>query len=148
MAQGPCSALDREAKRLIQRNHPIVFVEDALGEKLYTVRVGFARRRLARRFPFARRAAKWWHANNRSGLQAMRRLRALTIDPYLPGAQQLFQRPVAQFRVAAFEPPVGAQPGFVGRDLNLFDPTHVRIARTAARPANKAPTDSTTDDST
>jgi hypothetical protein len=83
-----------------------------------------------------------WDPDCLTGLEPVAGVSALAVDAHLPGAQQLLQRTVAERGIMALEPAVEAQTRFV----LLYARSRYHITtRTNHSPANKAPTDSTTE---
>ncbi len=116
MPLGAGSALDREARRFVERDNGIVAMQD---RRLQHRRVG--RQYRARRGCGAGRGdVQWRHADRLSRHHPVAGFGALAVDPDLAGAQQLFEPAVSKCRVVPLEPAVEAQRAVVAGNGYCF----------------------------
>ena len=124
----PGAALDRKAGRFVEHDQRVVLVQDARAKPfgvgwIDPVR-GRARGRGRRLVGRQRR-----DADGLTGAEARICLRAPAIHPYLPGAQQLVQAPMADLGEMTPEPAVEADLALVGADRPRLDLAHQPPAR-------------------
>ncbi len=113
-------------------------------EALHEVAIGILEGRRARRFRLvnALRLKLRRNADRLPHFQPVARVGASAVNANLPGAQQLFERPMAKRRIMPFEPAVETQARLAL--LHCCGRAHARL-RTSQRPPNSAPTDSRTE---
>src|SRR5581483_5352024 len=118
MALGAAAALHREPRRLVERDHPVVAMDDEL---LDLGRLAIGNRRPLARLGRRRRSDAGRQAHGLPLLDPVLALDALAVEPYLAGAQELLQRAMTQIREMPLEPAVEPQARLVAGDGARLD---------------------------
>src|SRR5690606_4696477 len=126
------SALNGEARRLVEREDRLVLVNDGAADHL---RILVAHRALIDRRRLKLRA-KRRHTDDLPRREPRIGLGAGAIDPHLAGAQQLLEPPMRERGETLLEPAVEAKAVFLFAHIYLRNRAHARTALTDQRPKN------------
>ena len=122
MPLGAAAALHGEAGRLVERDHPVVAVDDELLDLGgVALRHGGPSLGLSGGLRRRRNGDAGRQTHGLAGLDAVLALDPLAVEPDLAGAQELLQRAVAQLREMTLEPAVQPKPGLVVGDGARLD---------------------------
>ena len=125
-------ALHREARRLVERDHVGIAVDD---RSLHHGGIGFIDGRVASVLrALLAVVAERRHAHPVAGRKACAGTGSLAVHPDLARAQQLLQAAVAEGGVVPPEPAVEPLVAVLGRDLERGDACHQTMARTSLSP--------------
>jgi hypothetical protein len=130
MARGSGPALHRKACRLVDDDDIVVTVQHQALDEFFVVRPHL--RRAFRRLRHG--CGQRRHAHALAGRDPVACIRALAVEPDLPGAQELFQPAMTEFGEMPLEPAVEADFGVLGRHRQDLDAAHGGILAAQGSP--------------